>query len=309
MPIFDINKGKLVDSRSGKSRVEELTEQFIKKDIYAGLKDYHQLIDALLYLNQAIVEAGIKFQDWERYSETLLLKFALPGLTLHETLSGLELKSKYFKDLSGVRLVDLSSIKTILRSQFETFLMYRHIYVHPKSDDEKKLRHYTWIYSSLLQRQSFPTGSESSQRQKQNDQEALLKLKVIIQGLESFKLLSTKQQTSLFKTGTSKLFKNWSTIIEEVRFSDVYNFPVMYNYLSMYTHSEGLSALQLKDSGMDYKTNIPLIYLDLDIARTLTCGMIKSLVENYKCIEIRYHTLPIFLQYDINFYYNKAFIR
>ncbi len=284
-------------------RVIELMKQYERQDLEFNLKEFHNLVDTLLYLNETLRLEQTQIQSWQKYSETLLFKFSLHALTLHDILSGMILKSIYFpKELNGAKVIDISSAKVVLRSQIETLLMYYHIYVNPKDDDEKQLKYYAWIYSALLQRSKFPAATEHGKAQKSKDKEEIDKIKITIQGLTSFRNLSQKQQIALLDSGSGKLFNHWATILNETGFTEKHAISIMYTYLSMYAHSEGLSAIQL-DSGMfKYEKNKEDANLDLHTSKLLVCLMISALVQLFKPIENKFKTLDENLQTDIQFY-------
>lgn len=288
-------------------RVIELMKQFELQDLEFNLKEFHNLVDTLLYLNETLRIEKTKIQSWQKYSETLLFKFSLHALTLHDILSGTILKSTYFpKELNGTKVIDISSAKVVLRSQIETLLMYYHIYINPKDDDEKQLKYYAWIYSALLQRSKFPAASEEGKVQKAKDQIEIGKIKVTIQSLTSFQALSQKQQLTLLDSGSGKLFNHWATILSETGFTEKHVISVMYTYLSMYAHSEGLSAIQLSSGMFKYEKNREDVNLDLHISKLLVCLMISAIVRLFKPVENKFATLNEDLQTDIQFYSKLA---
>ncbi len=288
-------------------RVIELMKQYERQDLEFNLKEFHNLIDTLLYLNETLRLEKTQIQSWQKYSETLLFKFSLHALTLHDILSGMTLKSTYFpKELNGAKVVDISSAKVVLRSQIETLLMYHHIYVNPSDDDEKQLKYHAWIYSALLQRSKFPAATEQGKAQKSKDQEEIVKIKLIIQSLTSFKKLSQKQQTALIDTGSGKLFNHWATILRETGFTEKHAISIMYTYLSMYAHSEGLSAIQLNSGMFKYEKNKGDANLDLHTSKLLVCLMISAIVKLFKPVEEKFKTLDENLQTDIQFYNKLA---
>lgn len=288
-------------------RVYELMEQYNRHDIKEQLEEYHKLVDTLIYLNETLREEEVIIQYWEKYSETLLLKFALHGLTVYDILQGHTLKSRYYeKELSGKSIIDAASAKVVLRSQLETFLMYHYIYVNPESDDEKQLRYHAWIYSSILSRQNFPFQSEYARQQREKDQKAMEDAKKEMQGLSSFQRLSEKQKKGLLDVGTGKLFNNWSTILKETGFSEKHALSVMYYHWSIYAHAEGLSAVQLTGSAFTVKKQGLDMLLDLQSSKFMICLMITALAQKYTVIQKRLTNLPDALRFDIQFYTAQA---
>ena len=198
--------------------------------------------------------------------------------------------------------IDISSSKTVLRTQFEAFLMYYYIYVNPVDDDLKELRYNAWIYSSLMQRQDFPSETEFGKQQKVKDLIELNKMKESISKLKSFQNLSPKQQKSLLNTGSGKLFSHWAIILKETGFSESNPFYTLYTLLSIYSHSEGLSIIQLSHQPDSNKNAISQANLDLHHSKLLVCLMINSIMKLYDVVKKKYETLPDKIKYDIEIY-------
>lgn len=288
-------------------RAIELIKKINKNDLAINLSDYHLLVDTLIYLHEAIAEEQVQIKYWQKDSETLFYKFALHGLSLHHILSGLKLGSIYFKEeMNGKSTIDISSARAILRAQFEAFLMYHHIYVNPVDDDLKELRYNAWIYSSLLQRQDFPSKSEFGKIQKAKDKIELEAMKKKINKLKSFKMLTAKQQQSLLNSGSGKLFSHWATILKETGFSESSPFYTIYTLLSVYSHSEGLSIIQLSHQPGSYRNLINQANIDLHNAKLLVCLMINSIVRIHTVVKKKYDSLSDQLRYDIEFYTQLA---
>ncbi len=291
------------------NRIQHLMLLNNGKGLEEHLREYHNLLDTLLYLNEALQEAKTQIKPWQKYSETLLFKFSFHGLTIHSILSGITLKSSYYnKELTGKVVIDTASAKVVCRSQLEAFLMYNHIYVNPKNDDQKELRYYAWVMTSLLQRQNTPTLTEFGKSQKARDKIEIDKMKTKIQGLASFNNLSSKQKAALLDNGSGKLFSHWADILKETGYNEKHAFSIMYAHWSSYSHSEGISAIQLTGNSLLYKKENIESLNDLYTSKLLVCLMITIIVRMFKVIEIKYNTLPWELQFDISFYNRQASI-
>src|SRR5678816_4094398 len=83
---------------------------------------------------------------------------------------------------------------------------------------------------------------------------------------------------SLNHTGSGKLFSHWETILKETGFSESTPFYTIYTLLSVYTHSEGLSIIQLRYQPGRLKNVISQANLDLYNAKLLICLMINSIM-------------------------------
>lgn len=284
-------------------RAIELARKFDRKDLKEILDDYHFFVDTLIFIHESISEGRYLVKYWQKFSETLLHKFAFHSLTLHSILSGLTLKSTYYdSEMNGKKITDIASAKVVFRAQFEAFLMYHHIYVNPSNDDQKELNYNAWIYSSLLQRQEFPAETEFGKKRKEDDLVQLERMKSTISNLSSFKNLTDKQQKSLLTSGSGKLFKHWATLLKETGFTERNVFYTIYTLLSIYSHSEGLSVVQL-----DYHPEIAAntksqAYLDVHHSLQLVCLMITSIAELFPTAKARFEDLPEDKKFDIQLY-------
>ena len=279
----------------------EFNSRHERKILTEALDDLHLYVDTLLYLVQSLHEAKIPIQHWEKSLETLLIKFSFNGLSIHQLLTGITLKSVYYPtELNSKVIFDVPSCKNILRSQLEAFLMFHHIYVNPKTDDEKELRFCAWIYSGLLGRRALSANTDFALEQKKKDEGAIENYGIRMKSLDSFQQLSHKQKESLLSTGSGKLFYHWSKILEESGFGKNHLFTQVYSYLSVYAHSEGIAAIQMESMDSPEQNNF-LAVLDVRNSQILTCLMIRALVSLFTAVKERYIALPEKLRFDIDF--------
>lgn len=146
-------------------------KDFETKNLKKNLEELMEFTDILIYFNEKLAENGTKNKEWEKYYETLILKFSFHGISLYRILDGYQFKSKYYQNqnIESIEVLDISSAKALLRAQFETFLMLHHIYINPKDDNEKALRYYAWVYSALLRRQEYTVIDNYGEEQKKKD--------------------------------------------------------------------------------------------------------------------------------------------
>lgn len=280
-------------------RTIELMTKLQTDDLTTRLNDYHLFLDTLMYMNEVLTEQKLPIKPWQKFSETLPMKFVLHGFTLHRIWSGFTLQSSYYKKMAVVSYIDVESAKAVLRSQMETFLMYHYIYINPSSDDTKELRYHSWVYTGLLHRQQFPSKTEFAKAQRVRDEKEIARIKEIIINLPAYKSLSEKQQAALIKDGSAKLFNHWSTIMTETGFIKNNSFSLFYTMLSMYAHSEGLSAIQLNAAVGDPYFRIQQSMTDCHHATQLTCLMIEAMVGLWPAVKARFEKLPEQLQWDV----------
>lgn len=281
----------------------EILNQYHQKDLEVSIKEYRELLDTLIYLHETLADLKIPMKNWQIYSDTLITKFFLHSNTLCVILSGINLESKHFqKEINNKKILDIPSSHVILRAQLECYLMYHHIYVNPESESEKELRFNAWICSGLMERQEFPATHDLSKKQRAKDKEEIEKIKILIQGLESYKELTQKQQQSLLEKGSGKLFKHWVTILKETGFDAGSIYYSFYSILSGHAHSEGLSILDIRSSRFGYnKFNEPA-NMNLYLSKMLICNMVLTIKKLYKIVEIKYNMLPQNLQDKIEIY-------
>ncbi len=286
----------------------ELRKKYERQNLSENLADYHLLVDTLLYLHEAIVEQEMPIKYWQKESEPLFYKFAFHGLTLHQTLTGFKLSSTYHKDeiFNGKVFIDISSANAILRAQFEAFLMYHHIYVNPVDDDLKELRYNAWIYSSILQRQKFPSKTEYAKQQKAKDLILLGKMKEKISNLKAFQNLNANKQQGLLNKGTGKLFNNWDEILKETGFSESNSFHTFYTLLCISVHSEGLGIIQLSQQPQSDGNEIIQANFNLHNSKILICLMINSIMNLHEVVKKKYEALSDHIKYDIEIYSKMA---
>lgn len=272
-------------------------------DLEVNLKEYHRLLCTLVYLHETISELKIEMPNWKTYSDTLMSKFYLHSFSFYNSLSGIEIKSEYFKDYKyEKKIIDVPSAIILLRAKFEAFFMYHHIYVNPKTDDEKELRFNAWIYTSLLHRQSHPSNTDFAKAQKSKDLKEIENMKVMFKNSPAFNSLTPKQQKGLLEKGSDKLFRTWDMIMNDTGFDERHGLSTYYSLLSNYAHSEGLSILQLKQSKLGYDKTNQEANTNLLLAKQLICLMIISIKNLYKIIEIKFNALPQELQDTIEIY-------
>lgn len=281
-------------------RAIELVYKYNNDDMATRLKDFHHFLDTLIYLNQELADTGYEIKAWKKFSETLLMKFFFHGLSLHQIYSGLTLTSGYFgKEVNGKRYIDIPSGRAVLRSMLETFLMYHYIYVNPEDDGVKELRYYSWIYTGLLNRHEFPSKTEFAKAQKLRDQREMERLKEIIITLPAYGSLTSKQKQALLKEGSAKTFMHWNKIMEETGFIKNNPFVTIYTMLSVYAHSEGLSAIQLNSAVNDPTFQTGQANLDIHNAQLLVCMMILSHIKIFPVLQPKFNSLKDETRYDI----------
>ncbi|AZA87595.1 hypothetical protein SAMN05421856_11039 [Chryseobacterium taichungense] len=294
-PLWAIEFYKLYESRN----IED-----IKKRLF-------EISDVLIYLHEILAERKVDLPEKDIYSEQLVIKLHLQNLSLLDLSKGHSISSRFYDNKSSdIKFLDLSSIITIVRSQYETLLMYQHLYVNPEDENEQKLRYESWIMSSMMLRSKVFSQSKFINNERvKSEQDAIERLKNNISNNEFFQKLTEKQQRSLLENGSGKLFKNWDTIFSESKFSDAGVFSKLYYNASVYAHSEGLVVLQLKETKhlMEHEHMKETLYLMLFYSYLMTSIMIKNIVNKYPLVKERYDSLDEKTKFEIDFNYQLSF--
>lgn len=294
-PIWAIEFYQLYDSRN----IEE-----IKKRLF-------EISDTMIYLHEILAEKNIRLQEKDAYSEQLIIKLHLQNLSLLEISKGYSIKSKYYQNKAPhIKFLDLSSIITIVRSQYESLLMYQHLYINPECENGQQLRFESWIMSSMILRSKVFSQSKAIDKKRlESEQEAIERLKNNISNNKIFKTLSEKQQKSLLENGSGKLFKSWDTLFLESKFSETGVFSKLYYMASVYAHSEGILALQLKETKhlIEHEHMKETLYLMLFYSYLMTSIMIKNITNKFTLVKERYETLDDKTKFEIDFNYLLSF--
>lgn len=289
----------------------ELCKLYDEKNLSQIKKRLFEITDVLVYLHEILAERKIKLAEKETYSEQLVLKIHLQNLSLLQLAEGQKIRSNFYKIESDTKFLDISSIITIVRSQYESLLMYQHLYINSESEDEQNLRFESWIMSSMMSRIKMFSNPNSEQLKDRQEREVKLieESKIKIQNNPAFQNLNGKQQIQLLNKGTGKLFKNWDTIFEESKFSRTGVFSKIYYLASIYAHSEGILALQLKETKhlMDDEHMKELLYLMLFYSYLMTNIMIKNIVNKFDIIKERFDLLDDKIKFEIDFNYRLSF--
>lgn len=106
-----------------------------------------------------------------------------------------------------------------------------------------------------------------------------------------------------------KLFKSWDTLFLESKFSETGVFSKLYYMASVYAHSEGILALQLKETKhlMEHEHMKETLYLMLFYSYLMTSIMIKNIANKFPLVKERYDKLDEKRKFEIDFNYLLSF--
>jgi hypothetical protein len=296
----------------------ELVSLYGSKDISVVKKYLKKFTDILIYLNEVLAEKKVSLSENLIYSEQLLIKFYLHGLTINKISDCYKLESDFFQNenFSKVEAIDISSLLTIVRAQFETVLVYQYLYINKKDKEENDFRFQCWILESLISRSTIfnpETVTIDSLREEYYEKRAkdLKAIDVIREKIKRSKIfldLDRNQQSRLLETGKLKILQSVDKMFKESNLGESVLFSNIYYNLSAYAHSEGLVALQLKESHyfINNAHNHDTVHLYLFYSLLMTTIMIKNVSETFVEVLERYKNLSPKDIKQIDFLYQLA---
>ena len=172
---------------------------------------------------------------------------------------------------------DPFSFNVLIRSAFETFLVFYYIYIDTYDDQDKfEFRYISWELSGLFQRQKFPAELEESIKKLRKERKLIDQL---LARLEKNLLFNSKtdrekkQYIKNLKYGRWRS-KGWIEIAKSAGLSDL-NSKYIYQFLSEHAHSGNISATQVSQS-FDPKIRRKMMEGPLGQMLIVTSNFIKS---------------------------------
>jgi hypothetical protein len=140
--------------------------------------------------------------------------------------------------------IDHSSISIIARAAFETYLTFYFIFCDVDIPiEERHFRHSIWKLKGFLDRQNFKIVRKENLPKLEQEKWLATELITEIERSNTFKTLPTKKQT-LAKKGEWRLGLHWVDLANLAGFNKEI-FRDVYSHLCSYSHSGGLSVLQI----------------------------------------------------------------
>lgn len=285
--------------RSIDYRALEIFSSFDTNDLEKNLIEFRDFLDALIRIQQSVVDAKGNYPRWKVYSDSLITKIILHGNAIDSLSTGTQLKSKRLR--KEIRILNIPSILVMLRALLESFLMFDFIYIQPNTDKEKEFRVDNWIFEDYVQSQKIPTVLEASNTKKTKNLQYISEYQQKIEGSIYFQDFTEKQKKTLLKNGSSKLFNHWWVLITLSKIHpNIYNF--VYKISSNYAHSGAHSIFNISKLGFKYKKEHELGCMILAVSKMLISETVLRYKTLFKAAEICYNMIEIGLQQKITFY-------
>ncbi|MBL8097839.1 MAG: hypothetical protein JNK81_01580 [Anaerolineales bacterium] len=203
-------------------------------------KEYLKLFDLTYHVTQSL--EGTKYPDKRFYDcNKLAFKLFSHAATIYWLRQG---TSAPFPNPSGTSFFDSASVAVITRSILETYLTMFELFFETISDDEREFRHACWLLNGLVIRENFTPINPEHNNKIKNSQIQIKKLRERIQDTKVYRYLSDKNKKRVLQ-GKS-VPRELETRLKKAGFAPLTT-QKMYQYLSSYIHSDGLSAIQLMD--------------------------------------------------------------
>lgn len=193
--------------------------------------------------------------DWTRFSNFLIDKFAIHSFTLFHMLYGF-IEHKDSTPHQRKVAFDLFSINSLIRVLIETYTSFNHIFISPKSHEEKHFRFLLWQLDGLLSKRKFDIETSDFKKAEEilsKDKQTITTLHSVIENNPYFNLIPKIELIKIYNPSKEKV--SWKfTLSEELNIKPLKIveliklifpgrvFTNFYKYSSMHTHSGYLSV-------------------------------------------------------------------
>lgn len=247
--------------------------------------------------------------DWLSYSDLLIDKFAIHSATYYHLARGIieHKKSGEVKKMNGY---DLFTVNTTIRAIIETYVTFNHIFVEPKSLEEKEFKFLLWKLDGLYQKDNYEikdSDFEGVSKIKEVNQKNIEKTIHDIKENRFYKSLSQQQLKKILIIEKKRV--NWRFLIinEKIHVLKIIQlikhvcktraFVNTYKYSSIHTHSNFpaieefklIRGKEIKEDAPDSMTTIAtyvtclLIYdiCEIDINAKKTLSVFPKNIQNF----------------------------
>lgn len=272
---------------------------FNKRNLPKQVKDYKDILDTLILLQDFLVKSGAKVPNHIVHIDTLISKIIFHSNTIYYLLNGIELEIKpsNFK----TKIIDIPSLFVLLRSQLENFLIFDFIYCQSQNEDEKIFRYNNWLYCGYLSRQTVPAETEQTKKMKELDLKEIERLKGLLQNSIYFKSFTLDQQKRLINNGNDRLFHGWVKIMIAAGFGQRTS-GSFYKLISSYAHTSSISIFNFAELKAGYSENNDLANLIVSLSKVILSKFVVKFKQQVKTVELKYNMLNQDLITMIEFY-------
>ena len=209
--------------------------------------------------------------------EILLLKYSFHSSSLILLLNGTTVIDY---ENNKITFPDISSIRIILRSIIENYLIVKHLFFDPINDEEGEFRFYLYEWSGLISRQKLNINAEEFRVKAENEAIEIENLEALIRANLYFKSLNQKTQKEILGKKNAKEF-SWERLLLNSDIKPDFLQPI-WKLFSNTAHSELLGAIQFKGYIKSKEDDLANeISLNLFTATLINASLITNIKENY----------------------------
>jgi len=146
---------------------------------------------------------------------------------------------------TSINFVDHASILVVARPLLESVWAFYHIFVDPKTEDERAFRYCCWMLAGFVQREQFPAMTTSGREQLVRDKQATSHYREELKRTEVFGGLTRKDKKRALD---GKLWRPQPFQATAEEFLGPKFGPAIYAWLSSYQHGDALSAIQIREA-------------------------------------------------------------
>lgn len=177
---------------------------------------------------------------------------------------------------------DVATINVVVRAALESFLVFHHVYIDPKDEEERDFRYFAWSLAALLERQKYPASKREAQQKMAEEAVLIAALQERLRTDPCFENLSRKGQTRLLEQGkwrcvTAGAEKSWIDMGLSAGLREIHA-RHMYRYLAGYAHTGNLSVTQISQA-TDSETKQQLNAGALILLNISSAFMVKAYAE------------------------------
>lgn len=256
------------------------------------LFDKERELIELINIISAIIEANADVSGKDNRivdAEGLAIKFSAHLLSTLYLYRGVNLPDLY---RPIIRFPDNSSLNVLVRSAFETSLVFYYVFLDPKNENEKDLRYFCWEIAGLYQRQGFPSPSIEENINKLKEEKEMIKsIEGKIKQNPIYLSYSNKIQKRLFqnlKEPGKWRDKSWEKIAISAGYGKLHA-KILYGYLCDHAHSGNLSVMQIWQA-KDFKERKQLMNSAMGLLLICTAFMIKHYCAYFPNSKNFYHS-------------------
>jgi hypothetical protein len=262
--------------------------------------DVKQNISLLLELLNSLYEEKIIIAEWLFWIEPMVHKLAFHSSTILQLFEG----TNFSVSNRNFKIFDEPSAIALFRTALENYLTIYYLFFDKITDEEKIFRSNVWKYCGLKQRNDFVTVTENASRKKAKEAVQINNLKQQIIASPTFAGFNEKEKKTILGGKKPRLFYGWNDLIKKAEFRENL-LRNLYGYKSNYSHSEFISALQIKDGTYGFNINAKEHYI-LFLLNILVCKTVIELTQIFPSILVLYESVNDESKFQIEFFYQFA---